>query len=398
MNTNFKNYYQILGISINANEEEIKKAYRKKARQYHPDKYNSMNISESEQNYYEEKFKEVGEAYEVLSNSRKRREYNIEYNQFYCQTTEEYASRQKYTEHNNFRDNFRNNYEGTTEDSNENQKYTSHKNFAEKLKDAYDKVKTEEKQNSFTKRHRKLNRKIDKNFNSDRDTLGKKVAFNLGSGTIHVFYETFYQLDKLKMIREDNLSKFIVRNRILFVGILCSVIIGNILENFKVDYQNEPHQVNSISNEGTYEADKNTITIENDNISYISLRRKYTVGDGDTLSQLAEDSQTSMDDIKKLNNLESDLLYYKDEIEVPYIINKEDLQYYTMTVPTNGKSIYDLATLYETDVDTLHKLNEEAITDVFDTFIIITDNILVPNFISKQELDDKKENFKNNSW
>lgn len=61
-----KDYYDILGVSKNASQEEIKRAFRKLAHQYHPDK-NKGN---------EEKFKEISEAYQVLSDSHKRSQYD----------------------------------------------------------------------------------------------------------------------------------------------------------------------------------------------------------------------------------------------------------------------------------------------------------------------------------
>jgi curved DNA-binding protein len=64
----FKDYYAILGVSKTASQDEIQRAYRKLARQYHPD----IN-KESEA---ENKFKEVGEAYEVLKDPEKREKYD----------------------------------------------------------------------------------------------------------------------------------------------------------------------------------------------------------------------------------------------------------------------------------------------------------------------------------
>jgi len=67
-----RDYYDILGVDRNASEEEIKKAYRKLARQYHPD----LQVGEQQKKAAEEKFKEVNEAYEVLSDQDKRRRYD----------------------------------------------------------------------------------------------------------------------------------------------------------------------------------------------------------------------------------------------------------------------------------------------------------------------------------
>lgn len=63
-----KDYYSILGIQKGASEDEIKKAYRKQALKYHPDKNKSPNA--------EEKFKEIAEAYDVLSDEKKKDIYD----------------------------------------------------------------------------------------------------------------------------------------------------------------------------------------------------------------------------------------------------------------------------------------------------------------------------------
>ena len=64
------NYYQILGVNQDANAEEIKKAFRRLAMRYHPDR-NPENTEEAGK-----KFKEINEAYEVLGDEHKRWQYD----------------------------------------------------------------------------------------------------------------------------------------------------------------------------------------------------------------------------------------------------------------------------------------------------------------------------------
>ena len=68
MTTNKRDYYEILGLSRDANSEEIKKAFRQQALKYHPDKNKDPDASE--------RFKEVNEAYQVLSNPEKKSQYD----------------------------------------------------------------------------------------------------------------------------------------------------------------------------------------------------------------------------------------------------------------------------------------------------------------------------------
>ena len=66
-----KNYYEILGVDKKASQDEIKSAYRKLARQYHPD----LHPNDEE---CAKKFKEINEANEVLSDPQKRQQYDFE--------------------------------------------------------------------------------------------------------------------------------------------------------------------------------------------------------------------------------------------------------------------------------------------------------------------------------
>lgn len=64
-----KDYYSVLGVSENATEDEIKKAYRKLAMQYHPDRNKGDKAAE-------EKFKEINAANDVIGDSQKRGQYD----------------------------------------------------------------------------------------------------------------------------------------------------------------------------------------------------------------------------------------------------------------------------------------------------------------------------------
>ena len=67
-----RDYYDILGVEKEASDEDLKKAYRRLARQHHPD----LHTGDHQKKAAEEKFKEINEAYEILSNQEKRKRYD----------------------------------------------------------------------------------------------------------------------------------------------------------------------------------------------------------------------------------------------------------------------------------------------------------------------------------
>src|ERR1700757_5533226 len=69
MAVQFRDYYETLGVSKTASEDEIRSAFRKLARKYHPDVAKDKKTAE-------EKFKQINEAYEVLSDPEKRQKYD----------------------------------------------------------------------------------------------------------------------------------------------------------------------------------------------------------------------------------------------------------------------------------------------------------------------------------
>jgi molecular chaperone DnaJ len=68
-----RDYYDILGVDRNVSDDDLKKAYRKLARQHHPD----LHAGDQQKKSAEEKFKEINEAYETLSDQERRKRYDM---------------------------------------------------------------------------------------------------------------------------------------------------------------------------------------------------------------------------------------------------------------------------------------------------------------------------------
>ena len=186
-----KNYYEVLGVEFDASKEEIKKAYRDKMKQYHPDIHDNLDSD-----YYEQKTKDINEAYDVLSNEEKRRRYDEERRR----KKTSYGRRQYSRKTTNRDDNEYNEYE-TNRKSRHQAKDNS---FFDSIKKSYKEVKEDESEYPFKERHKNLNKKFCKKYGRNIDSAGNRIAFRMGQGAVHISAEFLYQLSKLSYVNKDN--------------------------------------------------------------------------------------------------------------------------------------------------------------------------------------------------
>lgn len=372
----FIDYYDILGVSPDASEKEIIKAYRKLAQECHPDK--TSGLPEEERKRREERFIVGTEGYETLKDKKKKASYDAQY-QLYQSKKEQNSSNDDipfweqpnwggYSRRNRDNNDYANQYDFQYDEDDYDEYYeegTDYYGMSDIMReafsniiDAYYDVKEEE----FTISERaKEYRKIFKHIS--HPTILKKGFIIFGS-------EILYSAEKLKLKKKDDMSHYIIRNRgkaLIAAGLAATLITG--LFTSSEEKKPEPPVVEEPITENI-SATEPTLTI----------KRTYTVGVGDTLSGLAEDANCTRQEIKNLNNMDNDILYYKDTITVPYHIPQDEIGRYTAVELYNGENLYDFAETYETDPESLQKLNPDTIIEVNDSYAITSDTIVVPTF------------------
>ena len=359
-------YYELLGVNEQSTEQEIRYAYRKKAKKYHPDM--QKNVSEEEKQKNTQKFIKLTEAYEILSDTTKKIEYDNKRRE-YLRKQEEKRQREELKRQEELRQQEQVNI---NKESKEKPAYYD-------VWNTYKEVIEEEKKDSIKARFERRKKFI------------PKTKIKAVNGIINILGEIGFQAYKLKKEDKETKTRYMLRNRYNFLS-ATAILIMLLFGSSNKEVQPKDVEIIETMDENTIETIIDTI-IEQANVKV--LNNYHTVEMGDTLSELAQRGHITMTTLKEANNINRDTIYLGEELIIPYHINNDLLEYYTETVSINNRSLEEIAIEYNTDIESLKVLNNEGITE---DNIILTDEILVPKFLTEKEYLHLKYNVLDKSY
>ena len=415
----FIDIYKLLGVKRNASTTDIDKAFLNLAYSYNPELTVNATKSPKAQDMIKNIYGILEASYNVVNTAEKRVEYDEKTREYLLKKVKENQEKAKARAQKEEQEKARQEEQKRRENQSKKEKEqtppkTESSNFEQKnhttksenrgqepktmsqsFKEAWQEVRSEEKSYPFTERHKNINKNIHSKYYPYRATLPQYIVYGLKNGLLHVSAELVYQLEKFRYITEDNIPKFIIRNRkslcgIVVAGVLITSAVGKANDKIEPPVEPKPSTVtDSISNDDTQSP---TIPDE------VVLNRVHIIEDGDTLTKYSNESNTSIEQIMSVNGLEnSDKIMSGDRIIIPYTVSNEDLKYYVSSKEYSSEiPLETFAALYETDVETLLQLNKEAIDKVVlstgqTAYMPISNTLQVPSFISKNILDAQKE-------
>lgn len=417
----FIDIYKLLGVKRNASTTDIDKAFLNLAYSYNPELTVNATKSPKAQDMIKNIYGILEASYNVVNTAEKRVEYDEKTREYLLKRVKEHQEKAKARAQKEEQEKARQEEQKRRENQSKKEKEqtppkTESSNFEQKnhttksenksqepktmsqsFKDAWQEIRSEEKSYPFTERHKNINKNIHSKYYPYRATLPQYIVYGLKNGLLHVSAELVYQLEKFRYITEDNIPKFIIRNRkslcgIVVAGVLITSAVGKANDKIEPPVEPTPSTVtDSISNDDTQSP---TTTIPDE----VVLNRVHIIEDGDTLTKYSNESNTSIEQIMSVNGLEnSDKIMSGDRIIIPYTVSNEDLKYYVSSKEYSSEiPLETFAALYETDVETLLQLNKEAIDKVVlstgqTAYMPISNTLQVPSFISKNVLDAQKE-------
>lgn len=429
----FIDIYKLLGVKRNASTTDIDKAFLNLAYSYNPELTVNATKSPKAQDMIKNIYGILEASYNVVNTAEKRVEYDEKTREYLLKRVKEHQEKAKARAQKEEQEKARqeeqekarqektrqeeqkrrenqskkekeqtppktesSNFEQKNHTTKSENKSQESKKMSQSFKDAWQEIRSEEKTYPFTERHKNINKNIHRKYYPYRATLPQYIVYGLKNGLLHVSVELVYQLEKFRYITEDNIPKFIIRNR----KSLCGIIVAGVLITSAVTKDND--SVITPPEEQPTTPVTDPVISEDDTVENISdkivLNRVHVIEFGETLSEYSKDSNTTVEEIKRINNIENeDKIQSGDRIVIPYIISKDDLKYYVSSTEYDSNiPLETYAALYETDVETLLQLNKEAIDKVVlstgqTAYMPISNTLQVPSFISKNVLDAQKE-------
>lgn len=390
-------FYALLGVSPKSSLETIKTAFFERITAYHPDLPINKNARENVKALNANLYNCLKLAYITLTNENSKAEYDEAYKNA-CSNQVAVKENKVSKRHQENKKRLTKPKTANKEKKTSSKKYSDVKtrSFIETVKTGWKEVREDEKTEPFKERHKN----VSDHLAHSKLASANPIVYNISAGTIHVCCETLYQLYKLRYITEDNIPKFIIRNRVTIGSLL---LAGALILTPKLTSSPDinpdptpalPEVTDTINPDG----DNKESPVEEETIT---LNRIHVVKYGETVSEYSKESNSTIEYIAKVNDLE---VNYDDsvniqagqKITIPYVIDKEDLSYYTSSknLP-DGMLLSAFASMNNTDIDTLLRLNPEAIeVDNKDpentTYYVLSDSLTVPDFISKSEYKSLK--------
>ena len=426
----FIDIYKLLGVKRNASTTDIDKAFLNLAYSYNPELTVNATKSPKAQDMIKNIYGILEASYNVVNTAEKRVEYDEKTREYLLKRVKEHQEKAKARAQKEEQEKARqeeqekarqeeqkrrenqskkekeqtppktesSNFEQKNHTTKSENRVQEPKTMSQSFKEAWHEVRSEEKSYPFTERHKNINKNIHSKYYPYRATLPQYIVYGLKNGILHVSAELVYQLEKFRYITEDNIPKFIIRNR----KSLCGIIVAGVLITSAVTKDNdsvitppEEQPTTPVTDTSTSEPDTQVEQITSDKIV---LNRVHVIEFGETLSEYSEDSNTTVEEIKRINNIKDEnIIESGKKIVIPYIISKDDLKYYVSSTEYDSNiPLETYAALYETDVETLLQLNKEAIDKVVlstgqTAYMPISNTLQVPSFISKNVLDAQKE-------
>ena len=409
MSEPFEDFYELLGVRRDATVEDIKHNYQEICKFLSPSSHPEKTYHIEELEELKKQTESVKYAYEVLINPVSRQEYDE-----WCQRQKERKTQEIEKDMGIIKEDKRlrpieptrkrlydpyppmpRNNQPMPRKAEQPVMKPKKETFMESIKRQYKEVRQDEKRDSFHRRHSRWTEGYESSFAEKVNSVPKEILYYTGLGCTHVSLEGIYQIAKLRYINKDAFTKFLIRNRkLIAVATIAGVIAASGIGGKKEEEHFPYYPTTTTQVEQPVELPTETPTpaiFLNITEPRVVLTRKYTIQQGDTLSRLAQNANSSINELKQVNGYKDDKIYYGRKMVIPYTIDTQDLEYYTEVVKVENYSLEELAKLYETDVETLYLLNKEAIVNTGNnTYFVLSDSLVVPKFITKIELIEQK--------